>query len=262
MSTLAEIVCVTDAQRRQLDEQGFFITDVLFDEPTLEGVRREFERLWNQNIDRVTKGGDALSIDQARDRPFLAQLDRQSDACNAFCRHPVFQSLSRQLVGPDVDMTWNQAIIKPPLPKGDNSFAWHQDQWYALKGPYAADSNLDLLRAPNNAITAWVAISRTTVDNGTLWVLPGRHKEGLLEHVWSPERREWQGQYDTSWKIPVVMRAGQVLVFNKYLPHGSGPNVSSEVRMAYQIGYMVPGLKLGPSPDLKPLLRNGELVGG
>jgi phytanoyl-CoA hydroxylase len=261
MSTATLDVQVTDAQRAQLDEQGFFMTDVLFDDATLEGVRREFRRMWNENVERVTKGGgDALAVEQARDRTFLAQLDHKSEACRLFCQHPAIMSLCRQLVGPDIDMTWNQAIIKPPLPQGDNSFAWHQDPWYALNGPYKDDCNLDALRDPNNSITVWAAISRTTVDNGTLWVLPGRHKEGLLPHVWSKDRREWQGQFDTSWKVPAVMRAGQVLVFRKYLPHGSGPNISGEDRMAYQIGYTVPGLKRGPSPDLKPLLRNGELV--
>jgi phytanoyl-CoA hydroxylase len=262
MSTATLDIQVTDLQRRQLDEQGFFVTDVLFDDATLDGVRNEFQRLWDENVAHAIKGGDPLTIELAKTRPFLPQLDRQSEACNAFCRHPVMQTISRQLVGPDVDQTWNQAIIKSPLPQGDNSFAWHQDPGYAQNGHYASDSNPDILKHPTNGITVWAAITRTTVDNGTLWVLPGRHMEGLLPHVYSQARREWQGQFDTSWKVPAVMRAGQMLVFRKYLPHGSGPNVSSENRMAYQIGYTVPGLKLGPSPDLKPFLRGGELVPG
>ena len=116
------------------------------------------------------------------------------------------------------------------------------------------------LRNPDNEITCWVAITRTIVDNGTLWVLPGRHNEGLLPHVWSAERNEFQGQFDTSWKIPVVMRAGQVLVFRKYLPHSSGINISSEPRLAYQIGYGVPGINKKTTKNFAPLIRNGELV--
>jgi phytanoyl-CoA hydroxylase len=251
---------VTEAQRQQLARDGFFITDVLFDEATLEGMRREFKRLWEEHIAWATKTGDPLTLEQARDRPFFAQLDHKSEVCRAFCHHRVFQEIGRQLVGPDMDMTWNQAIVKPPLPKGDNAFAWHQDMWYATHGDYVKDCNLDILNDPVSGITAWVAISRTTVDNGTLWVLPGRHMEGLLPHVWSETKREYQGQFDTSWKIPAVLRAGQVLIFRKYLPHGSGPNVSNEDRMAYQIGYTVPGLKLTPSRDLVPILRGGQPV--
>ena len=252
-------IVVTEAQRRQFREDGYFMTDVVFDEATLAGVRAQFKRFWDEAIVAAQKTGNTFEIERAKARPFIAQLDRKSDVCQAFIKHRVFQDLALQLIGPDVDVTWNQCIIKAPQdPKSaDTFFSWHQDQWYALNGSYKDDCNMEVLTEPDNAITCWVAISRTIVDNGTLWVLPGRHKEGLLPHVWSKERNEWEGQYDTSWKIPAVLRAGQVLVFKKYLPHSSGQNISQETRMAYQIGYVAKGLKKGPSPDLSPLLRNG-----
>lgn len=249
---------ITQAQREQLDEQGYFTTGVLFDDETLENVRCEFERLWQLHIEEI-RNWDELAQQQAKNRPFLPHLHKQSTICADFCRHPVFLDIATQLVSHDIDMTWNQAIIKPPH-SGDNAFAWHQDMWYAVNGGYADDTDRDILMSSDTGITVWVAISRTTVDNGTLWVLPGRHKEGLLPHEWNESNREWQGQFDTSWKVPAVMQAGQVLVFRKYLPHGSGPNVSDEVRMAYQIGYGIPGLKLVPSPDIVPLQRDGIAV--
>ena len=258
MTTLTSPVEVTDAQREQLLTDGFFITDVLFDEPTLEAVRGEFNRLWQEHIENA-RHGDALTQEQAQHRPFMAQLHERSQVCADFCRHPVFLELCRQLLGPDADTTWNQAILKPPSHL-DNTFAWHQDMWYASQGDYIKDTNPDIFWPAETGLTVWVAITRTIVDNGTLWVLPGRHNEGLLPHVWSEEKREYQGQFDTAWKIPAVMKAGQMLVFRKYLPHGSGPNVSDEVRMAYQIGYSLPGLKLVPSPDIAPLMRDGEAV--
>jgi len=258
MNTTHSASLVSDAQRRQFEEAGFFITDVLFDEPTLEGVRLEFERVWKEKIE-AAQGSDASTQELTRYRPFLTRLHTVSPKCDAFCRHPIFLQLCRELLGADADMTWNQAIPKPPAPM-DNTFAWHQDNWYALHGDYAKDSNLDILKANETSFTVWVAISRTIVDNGTLWVLPGRHKEGLLPHVWNEERKEWVGQFDTSWKIPAVMRAGQMLIFRKYLPHGSGANISQETRLAYQIAYSVPGLKFGPSPDILPILRHNEAV--
>jgi ectoine hydroxylase-related dioxygenase (phytanoyl-CoA dioxygenase family) len=251
---------VSDEQRRQLDEQGFFITPVLFDEATIAAVRGEFERLWQHHIDQTIKGGgDDLAVRQARERAFFACLETRSDICRDFCMHPVFRSLCIQLLGPDADMTWNQAIVKPPG-VGDNAFAWHQDMWYATHGDYVKDTNPDIFNAIETGITVWVAISPTTVENGTLWVLPGRHKEGLFPHVWSESRREWQGQFDTSAAVPAVLEPGQMLVFRKYLPHGSGANVSDNTRMAYQIGYSVPGLKTAPSPFIVPLIRNGKLA--
>ena len=256
-------VIVTDEQRRRLREDGYYITDVLFDEATLQTVRDAFQEVWDRNVAATLKRTThALTIELAKFRPFLSQLDHHHEVCKAFIRHRVFQELAEQHVGPNVDITWNQAILKPPQKGGtiDNAFAWHQDQWYAQKGDYAKDSNWEILTDPKTSITCWVAISRTTVDNGTLWVIPGGHKKGLLEHVWSEDRREWQGQYDTSWKVPAVLKPGQMLVFDKFLPHSSGANVSEETRMAYQIGYGVPGLKLKPSVDVTQLLRDGKEV--
>ena len=50
MTTLTSPMEVTGAQREQLQEQGFFITDVLFDESTLEAARGEFNRMWQEDI--------------------------------------------------------------------------------------------------------------------------------------------------------------------------------------------------------------------
>src|SRR5688572_10407133 len=65
-TTLTDIAppVVTDEQRRQLDEQGFFITDVLFDEPTLQGVRDGFRRVWDELIENAKKSGDPLTLEQ------------------------------------------------------------------------------------------------------------------------------------------------------------------------------------------------------
>lgn len=265
MQTALANVTVTEEQRRQLDRDGYFITDVLFDDATLEAVRQEFKRFWEAEIAAAEKTDDAHRKHWAKIRPHMAQLDHKSPTCHAFCHHPVFAEICRQLIGPDADMTWNQAILKAPAGEQTagtehNALGWHQDMYYALNGDFKNDCNLDKLTDPVNGITCWIAITRTTVDNGTMWVLPGRHMEGLLPHVWSQERNEYQGQFDVSWRVPAVLRAGQMLIFRKYLPHYSSPNVSNEPRMAYQLGYSVPGINKKPSVNFTPVLRDGKMV--
>ncbi len=253
-------------QKKQFEEQGFFVTDVLFDEATIAGVRQAFEEVWADEIQRVTRQApnDQKAINFARLRPFMPQLDHKKPACKAFLHHPIFLQIAQEMIGPDVDQGWNQAIIKAPQPQNpdnvDTAFGWHQDQWYAQKGNFAADANWDILVDPDNSITCWVAITRTFVDNGTLWVLPGRHKEGLFNHIWSDKNNDWHAQIDTTMRIPAVLNPGQALIFKKFLPHASGPNISNEPRMAYQFGYGVPGLKKGSSPDVTPVLRNGRRI--
>jgi len=264
-------VTITNDQKRQLDEEGYFVTPKLFDDDTLAAVREAFAKLWAEDIER-SKSQDELAQLLAQFRPFMCRLEHRDDTCAAFCRHPVFLELCRQLLGPDADRTWNQAILKPALDASgvrgehasliDNAFAFHQDNWYAEKGQYAKDSDMKMLTDMHCGFTTWVAISPTTVENGTLFVLPRHHRDGLLPHEWSDERREWVGQYDTKAAVPAIMEPGQMLVFRKYTPHGSGKNTSAQTRMAYQIAFSRPGLKLKPSPDLSPVLRDGQSVDG
>ena len=226
---------ITEGQKKRFSEEGFFITDVLFRESELESVRSEFEQVW-----------------QAEGRPsmsFFGRFHRRSEKCLAFCRHPVFRDLCGQLIGPDADLNFNQALVKAP--EGGRAFTWHQDARY-------------LITEPLDAVTCWVAVTPVNVSNGTLWVLPGRHREGLLPH----ERDafgQWHCRVDESLKRPVELQAGQMLVFSRLLPHASGPNTTSALRMAYQIGFTPMQFRVidskGPVqlPRI-PMLRKGHPV--
>lgn len=247
---------VSDEQRRSFDDNGYLITAPLFDSATLASVQDEFQRMWDEDIAKAEQTGSAADVEFARLRPFFSQLEKRSSVCVAFCRHPQLVALARQMLGDELDLTWNQAIVKPPA-KG-KPFAWHQDGYYAVNNAHAKDADPKLVLGGKSQITYWIAITRTTIENGTIWVVPGLHKQGLLPHLWSQEQREWQCQFDSSGKIPCELQLGQVLVFTNLVPHSSGPNISNEVRMAYQIGYGIPGV-LKNSYQL-PVLRAGKVV--
>ena len=56
---------------------------------------------------------------------------------------------------------------------GEKEFPWHQDDGYTPV-------------APSPYLTLWLALNDATEDNGCIWVLPGSHKCGLVEHKPSP----------------------------------------------------------------------------
>lgn len=249
---------ITPTEQTQFRDNGFFITDVLFDAATLDAVQAEFQRMWDEDIAAAERGGDAKQVRLARRRPFFARLGNRSPVCAAFYRHPQLLSLAEGLIGPDADMTWDQAIPKPP--SEGLAFAWHQDAHYAVNGAYGTDADHQRLldTEGKHVITVWVAITPATVENGTLWVAPGQHRAGLLPHLFDEDRAEWQCQFDHSGKTPAVLERGQAVVFNTLLPHASGANVSNEVRMAYQLAYAVPGV-INNGNEI-PVLRDGHAV--
>lgn len=133
----------------------------------------------------------------------------------------------RAILSDDIDCFQSQFIFKNPGVIGQ---PWHQDAYY-----FRYD------KQPQ--VTVWVALSRATLENGCLWVLPGSHKrQRVFGHV--PDRRpeSLQGYLeivseDTAPEIPVTMEPGDVLFFHSYLMHRSTDNIAGYRRSAMVYHY-------------------------
>jgi ectoine hydroxylase-related dioxygenase (phytanoyl-CoA dioxygenase family) len=139
------------------------------------------------------------------------------------------------LLGPDIDCFQSQFIFKNPGVVGQ---PWHQDSYY-----FSFDQQPQ--------IGVWLALTRATIENGCLWVMPGSHKEPIHEHV--PDRRPealhgYQEivDYDFSNRVPVLMEPGDVLFFHSYLMHMSTDNVANYRRSAMVYHYGKAGTRLVP----------------
>ena len=137
-----------------------------------------------------------------------------------------------EIIGGDLDCFQSQFIFKNPGVIGQ---PWHQDSYY-----FRFD------RQPQ--VGVWVALSRATLDNGCLWVLPGSHKGPVHEHI--PDRRpEANRAYteivseDDSARIPALMEPGDVLFFHSFLMHMSTDNVADERRAAMVYHYARAGTR-------------------
>jgi ectoine hydroxylase-related dioxygenase (phytanoyl-CoA dioxygenase family) len=84
-------------------------------------------------------------------------------------------------------------------------------------------------------ITVMVSIDAGTRENGCLEVVDGCHGAGLL-----PQAKD--GTLDRAWADaqvwkPLETRPGDVLFFDSYVPHRSGPNRSGAPRRALYVTY-------------------------
>ena len=213
-------------------------------------VSEEFVRLHREAIEVAERGDDPRRLDLVRYRPFIGQAHTRSEALARLVKSPIYLEACRLLIGPDADLYYNQAVIKPP--GVGRSFAWHQDSGYAITEPL-------------EYITCWTAVSRTFVDNGCIWVIPGSHSGGLRRHVRDEKNSELVADVLAHERaIPVEMEPGQVAIFSSLTLHRSGPNASREVRKGYVPQYHHPSAirtDTGkPWGDLHPVLRNGAAV--
>lgn len=140
---------------------------------------------------------------------------------------PQIAGVVSDLLGPDIDCFQSQFIFKNPGVIGQ---PWHQDSYY-----FKFD------KQPQ--VGVWVALSRATLENGCLWVVPGSHQsQQIFEHV--PDRRPAANRgyqeivdQDTSSRTPALMEPGDVLIFHSYLMHMSTDNVADYRRSAMVYHY-------------------------
>jgi phytanoyl-CoA hydroxylase len=245
-------------QVRQFDELGFVVVPDLVDARSLAAVVAETDA-FEAEADARLQGidGGRVSIAETGAITFTVHLAARSAVLRDLTRRPSMVGLCADLIGPDVNLYWDQAVYKKP--EKPRRFPWHQDNGYAFV-------------EPQQYLTVWLALTDATVDNGCPWVVPGLHRMGTLQHTYvDPLGFECLSEPDGA--VPAEVAAGGGVVFSSLTPHLTGPNTTDAVRKAYILQYAPAGAEVlrgdpsaGPpvvrepadAPDRQyPVLRGG-----
>jgi len=139
------------------------------------------------------------------------------------------------LIGPDILVAGTTLFIKEPRTEG--FISWHQDARY-------------IGLEPHDWVTAWLAISDVTEENGCMRMIPGTHAAPLVEHVdtYGEDNLLTRGQtvpdVDEAAAVPVPLKPGQLSLHHPRVVHGSGPNRSGERRIGFAIqSYISPAVE-------------------
>lgn len=83
-------------------------------------------------------------------------------------------------------------------------------------------------------ITAMIAIDETNAENGSVEMIPGMHKKGLLGKMWAPltDADTANASYE-----PVHCKPGDAVFFDSYAPHRSLPNNTDQARRVLYITF-------------------------
>jgi ectoine hydroxylase-related dioxygenase (phytanoyl-CoA dioxygenase family) len=134
------------------------------------------------------------------------------------------------VIGPDILCWTTNFFIKEADSPGFVS--WHQDSTYwGLE--------------PDDVVTAWVAFTDVTLENGYMQVIPGSHKVDQLPHVDTFHKdnllsrgQEISVEVDRSKAVGLAMGAGEMSLHHIKLVHGSDANRSSDRRIGLSIRYI------------------------
>jgi ectoine hydroxylase-related dioxygenase (phytanoyl-CoA dioxygenase family) len=241
------IPTITDEQKRQLDELGYFLLENVFTKDEMDTVAERIEAYQRRHEEAIAAKGGTEGISRASEITFTSHLAENDDAIREFCTRPEFVAITTRLLGGDVDLYWNQSVFK--MPEGEKEFPWHQDDGY---GPVD----------PSPYLTLWLSLNGATVENGTVSVLPGSHQKGLAPHENSPIGLVCHSADDPDQGVPVEVPAGGMAVFWSLTMHKSGVNRSKGPRKAYVIQYCKAGMRRVRTGEvitgLIPVTRNGE----
>lgn len=214
---------LSEEQVRRFDEQGFVVLEGVFADADLDPVLEELDRreakaeAWLREQE-----GERMAIAEAGAITFTPNLVRRSETLKAFSKHPVVLDICFDLVGPDVNMYWDQAVYKKP--EKPRRFPWHQDNGYKYVEPQAY-------------LTCWVPLTDATLENGCPQVATRLHRLGTLKHHYV-DPLGWEIFEDPP-EPPAVAEVakGGVVIFSSLTPHLTGPNTTEAVRKAYILQY-------------------------
>lgn len=83
-------------------------------------------------------------------------------------------------------------------------------------------------------ITAMIAIDETNEANGSLEMIAGLHKQGVLGSMWAPLTDEDTSNVEY---VAVHCKPGDAVFFDSYAPHRSQPNRTGQARRVLYITY-------------------------
>ncbi len=145
-------------------------------------------------------------------------------------RHPGILDAVESIIGPNILLWGSSFFVKDARDPGFVS--WHQDSTYW---------GLD----PADIVTAWVALSESTVENGAMRVIPDTHTMDQVPHrdTFAEGNLLSRGQeiavdVDPARAHTLVLQPGEMSLHHVRLIHGSDPNPSERRRIGFAIRYL------------------------
>jgi ectoine hydroxylase-related dioxygenase (phytanoyl-CoA dioxygenase family) len=172
---------------------------------------------------------------------------------DALVHHPRVLDAVEDCIGPNIVCWTTNFFIKEANSPGFVS--WHQDSTYW---------GLD----PDDVITAWVALTEVTEENGYMQVIPGTHKVDQLPHLDTFHKdnllsrgQEIAVEVDTAKARGIALHPGELSLHHIKLVHGSAANRSNDRRIGFAMRYIPTHVRQTKLRDSAQLVRGVDNYG-
>ena len=236
---------LTPQQVEQFEADGYLILDPCLEEGEVEALRHRVRQIAEGELHFPEESIEYEPGASGRRMETLRKINGPGLHDPFFVDHARHSRLLDpivDLIGPDVKLFGDQLFMKPP---GGIEKTYHQDCPYFSIEPMAM-------------VSAWVALDDVTEDNGCMYVVPGSHKLGAVEHSepWMVGGRLDMKIPDTAIdrerERPITMRAGGCSFHHGLIQHRSGPNRTDRFRRGLATHYMTSHSHWTGDPDAQP----------
>lgn len=236
-------------QRDFYHENGYLLVEELFTATEAEAFRQEAHALigrLSQHTDFNPTWGSAKQIAEGTKLLHCHNVQFYSAVFTRLLVDERLTAAVAELIGtPNVQLHHNKLFIKPPE-KG-SPFPMHQDY------PYFPHER-------HTMMAAVIHFDDAPLEKGCIRVVPGSHKQGVIEHNSQGGFHLPFDQYPLESSLPCPAKAGDVLFFNYLTIHGSGVNVSKEARTTLLVQMRDPEDK--PTMDMHASRGQGMMLRG
>lgn len=207
---------LTDDEVDSYREQGFFIYGAVVAAEEIPVFQAEAARLW-QNAHREFDAQASWN-----QNALLNGVHRESELIRDIMYRSSLVDVMTQVISENIKAASNQLVFKAP--GDDRPYDWHQDNGF---GPLE----------PDTTVSCWMALDDVHEKNGCLWVIPGSHKKGRLDHRAERGRERIAAVENEENAIPILLKAGECVFFHGDLLHKSKGNYTDKIRRAFFFRY-------------------------
>jgi ectoine hydroxylase-related dioxygenase (phytanoyl-CoA dioxygenase family) len=204
---------LTKEQIGSYNRDGFIAPVNIYSPEEAAALRQELEDLEASHPEAVT----------GRNRNNVHYVSTLFDK---IAHNPNILDAVESLIGRNILVGGTTLFVKEPEQRG--FISWHQDARY-------------IGLEPENWVTAWLALSDVTTENGCMYMWPGSHLEGAREHLDTYDKENLLTRGQTVQNVPeaettpIVLEAGQLSLHHPWVVHGSGHNSSKKRRIGFAI---------------------------
>lgn len=244
-----------EQQARDFAEQGYALFPGALAGEALALLRDECDAFVAREDARMDAlGVDTIGISHRGKRYFANECQRVAPVLRRMLFSETMADVCRATLGDTAYFFFDQYVVKGP--EGGLPFSWHQDSGYVVGNGGPAD------HAPY--VTCWCPLDDATVENGTVRLIPGSHRNGILPHDRQAGSNDLVGAPADAEGIVVEAKAGDIVAFSSLLLHATGANRTERPRRVYLAQYTSEAMLNPGTKQLRrnaiPLLQGGDQV--